>query len=198
MSGRTGRRPGQPDTREAILSAARTRFAEVGFSAASVKSIATMAGVDSALVHHYFGTKHDLFVEVISLPVDPAVVLAPLAEAPLDELGEAIIRTIVGLWDSPAGVGVLAAFRAVVAGGDESLLRTFLVDVALRGVRDRIDDAVGDGATRISLVASQMAGLLMARKILLLEPLASMSLDDVAGFVAPTIQRYLTGDLSRN
>ena len=71
--GRTGRRPGSSDTRSVILAAARSRFAEVGFDKASIRSIAAAAGVDSALVHHYFGTKHDLFVEVVALPVPNAL-----------------------------------------------------------------------------------------------------------------------------
>ncbi|MFT4200895.1 TetR family transcriptional regulator [Gordonia sp. (in: high G+C Gram-positive bacteria)] len=188
-----GRRPGRSDTREAILAAARERFADVGFDKASIRSIAQHAGVDSALVHHYFGTKHELFIEVVALPVDPAVVLAPLRDSPLEVLGETIVRTLVGIWDSPAGVGALAAFRAVVAGGDESLLRTFLLEVALKGVRDRVDEEVGDGDMRVALVASQMVGVLVTRKLLKLEPVASMSVDDLAAHVGPTLQHYLSG-----
>lgn len=192
---RTGRRPGPSGTREAILAAARSRFAEVGFDTASVKSIAALAGVDSALVHHYFGTKRELFVEVVALPIDPAVALAPLADAPLESLGEVIVRTVVGIWDSPAGTGVLAAFRAVIGGGDESLLRTFLLDVALTCVGTRVDEAVGDGRTRIALVAAHMVGLLVTRKILLIEPIASMPIEELTAVTGPAVQHYLTGHL---
>ncbi|WP_454166020.1 TetR/AcrR family transcriptional regulator [Gordonia iterans] len=194
--GRTGRRPGQSGTRAAIVAAARSRFAEAGFDRASIRSIAAEAGVDPALIHHYFGTKKQLFTEVISLPVDPETALAPLADAPLDDLGETLLRTIVGIWDSPAGTGAIAALRSVLAGGEDSLIRSFLIDVALRGVRARVDDAVGDGDERIALVVSQMIGVLATRKILLLEPVASMSIDQLAVAVAPTLQRYLTGDLT--
>lgn len=193
--GRTGRRPGQSGTRQAILDAARMRFAQVGFDKASIRSIASEAGVDSALVHHYFGTKQDLFVAVVELPVDPAIVLVPLSEAPVDQLGDAILRAVVGAWDSPAGVGVVAAFRSVMGGSDPALIRTFLLDVALRGVRDRVDTPEGSGQMRIGLVASQMLGLLSARKILEIEPIASISIDELAELVAPTLQRYLTGEL---
>ncbi len=194
--GRTGRRPGQSGTRAAIVAAARSRFAEAGFDRASIRSIAAEAGVDPALIHHYFGTKKQLFTEVIALPVDPETALAPLADAPLDDLGETLLRTIVGIWDSPAGTGAIAALRSVLAGGEDSLIRSFLIDVALRGVRARVDDAVGDGDERIALVVSQMIGVLATRKILLLEPLAGMSIDQLAVAVAPTLQRYLTGDLT--
>lgn len=194
--GRTGRRPGQSGTRAAIVAAARSRFAEAGFDRASIRSIAAEAGVDPALIHHYFGTKKQLFTEVIALPVDPETALAPLADAPLDDLGETLLRTIVGIWDSPAGTGAIAVLRSVLAGGEDSLIRSFLIDVALRGVRARVDDAVGDGDERIALVVSQMIGVLATRKILLLEPVASMSIDQLAVAVAPTLQRYLTGDLT--
>ena len=125
----------------------------------------------------------------------PSARCAPDSPAPLDHLGETLVRTIVGIWDSPAGAGAIAALRSVLAGGQDSLIRSFLIDVALRGVRVRVDDAVGDGDKRIALVASQMIGVLAARKILLLEPLASMSIDQLAVAVAPTLQRYLTGNL---
>ena len=123
--GRTGRRPGQSTTRDAILAAARQRFAQVGFDKASIRSIATAAGVDSALVHHYFGTKQALFVEVVQLPVDPAIIVDAIAAVPLEDMGEQVVRSVVTVWDSPAGTGVIAAFRGVLAGSDTSLLRRF-------------------------------------------------------------------------
>lgn len=194
-SGRTGRRPGRSGTREQILIAARSRFAEVGFDRASVKSIAGNAGVDSALVHHYFGTKRELFIASVSFPLDPGVALAPLAETPLEEMGEAIARTVVSIWDSPAGASALAAFRDVITGGDEALFRTFLLDIALSDVRERVDAAVGDGRLRIALVAAQLVGVFVSRKLLQLEPVASQAADDITVLIAPTLQHYLTGTL---
>ena len=193
--GRTGRRPGQSGTREAILNAARVRFSEVGFDNASIRSIAAEAGVDSALVHHYFGTKQELFVAVVQLPMDPRIVLQAIAAAPLDNLGEHLLRAVVGAWDSPAGIGILAAFRSVIGGGDTTLFRTFMLEVVLKDVRERVDNPKGSGQKRIALVASQMIGLLTVRKIVEIEPIASMSIDELVELVAPTLQRYLTGVL---
>lgn len=192
-SGRTGRRPGESGTREAILDAARARFAEVGFDKASIRSIAAKAGVDAALVHHYFGSKQDLFAEVVKLPIDPRVVLAHLSAAPLEDLGELLIRAMVGAWDSPAGAGLIAMVRGIVAGEDPALMRSFVVEVALKDLRDRVDEPKGTGQKRISLVATQMVGLVMVRKIVGIEPVASMSIDEIVASVGPTIQRYLTG-----
>ncbi|MCU1645657.1 MAG: hypothetical protein JWN03_5932 [Nocardia sp.] len=192
---RTGRRPGQSSTREAILDAARVRFAEVGFDQASIRSIATAAGVDPALVHHYYGTKRELFAAALELPIDPQVVLAQLAAAPLDQLGETIVRAVVGIWDSPIGTPAIAAFRSQLGSTDPALARTFILDVVLKEIRTRVDSPPGTGAKRAVLAASQLAGLMVTRKLLRIEPIASMSVDELTALVGPTLQRYFTGDL---
>ncbi|WP_067548482.1 TetR/AcrR family transcriptional regulator [Nocardia crassostreae] len=194
-SGRSGRRPGQSGTRTAILDAARARFAEVGFDKASIRSIARAAGVDPALVHHYFGNKKELFSAAIELPIDPDFVLKQVAAAPLHELGETIVRTVVGVWDSPIGVPAVAAFRTLLGSGDPALARAFLLEIVLKDVQIRVDSPRGTGRKRAVLAASQLAGLLVTRKMLQLEPLASMPIDELTATVGPTLQRYLTGDL---
>jgi AcrR family transcriptional regulator len=192
---RTGRRPGQSGTRSAILDAARARFADVGFDQASIRSIAAAAEVDPALVHHYFGTKQDLFLAALELPVDPEVVRAQIAAVPDDQLGETIVRVVVGVWDSPIGIHAIAAVRSLIAGHNEGLARTFLLDVVLRDVRTRVDRPAGTGTTRVVMAVTQMIGVLVARKILEIEPVVSMPIDTLAGLAGPTLQRYLTGDL---
>ncbi|MFJ4657482.1 TetR/AcrR family transcriptional regulator [Nocardia sp. NPDC088792] len=192
---RSGRRPGNSGTREAILHAARERFAEVGFDRASIRSIATAAGVDPALVHHYFGTKAELLAAALQLPIDPRIVLAQLAAVPVEHLGETLVRTVVGVWDSPLGVQAIAGFRAVLGSGDPALARTFMLDVVLKDIRPRVDSPPGTGAKRAVLAASQLAGILVARKIVQLEPIASMPLEELVALVGPTLQRYFTGDL---
>ncbi|MBB5917692.1 AcrR family transcriptional regulator [Nocardia transvalensis] len=195
-AGRSGRRPGRPGTREAILDAARIRFAEVGFDNASVRSIAAQAGVDPALVHHYFGAKQQLLTAALDLPLDPALIRDRIAAAPSDRIGETIVRTVLGIWDSPVGVHAVAAFRSILGGtNDPALARAFLLEVVLRDVRDRVDDPPGSGTARVLLAASQMIGLLVARKVVGVEPLASLTPDQLAVLVGPAVQRYLTGDL---
>lgn len=192
---RTGRRPGRSGARAAILAAARIRFAENGFDKTSIRAVATDAGVDPALVHHYFGTKQQLFAAVVELPVDPETTLGVIDSVPLERLGEAIVGTVVGVWDSPAGPGIVAAVRTIIASGNESLARTFLLDVVLERIRQRIATPEDDGRLRIGLVASQMAGLLVTRKVIGVEPMVSTALPDLVTTVGPTLQRYLTGDL---
>ncbi|MQY30923.1 TetR/AcrR family transcriptional regulator [Nocardia aurantia] len=194
-NGRTGRRPGQSGTREAILAAARARFAEVGFDKASIRSIATAAEVDPALVHHYFGTKQELLTAAMDIPIDPEVILGRLRSVPLDQLGENIVRAVVGLWDSPVGVRAVVAVRSILGGGEVSLARAFLFEVVLKEVRTRVDSPPGTGTVRASLAVSQMMGVLVARKIIGIEPLVSMPVEELARLVGPTLQRYLTGDL---
>src|SRR5512140_313481 len=99
---RRGRRPGAPDTRAAILDAARSAFAEKGFGGTTIRGVAAEAGVDAALVHHYFGTKDDLFVAALELPVDPRQAIAPaLVDGP-DGAGERLLRVFLGVWGDPA------------------------------------------------------------------------------------------------
>lgn len=192
---RTGRRPGRPETRETILAVARARFAAAGFDKTSVRAIAAEAGVDSALVHHYFGTKRALFVASIALPNNPEDVLGPVLAVDNEHLGEALITAILAVWESTSGEAVIAAFRSMIAGGDTSLLGTFLMRIVLADIAERVDEPRGSGQMRVGLVASQMSGLLLTRHILELEPLVSTPAEEIVASVAPTLQRYLTGEL---
>ncbi|MFI5716840.1 TetR family transcriptional regulator [Nocardia sp. NPDC051750] len=192
---RSGRRPGTSGTRDAILAAARERFAQTGFDKTSIRAVAADAGVDPALVHHYFGTKQQLFAAVVELPIDPEIVLRQVDATPLDRIGETIVRAVVGLWDSPAGAGAVALVRSLVAGGDVSLVRDFLLSVILERVRRRIATDNDDGRLRVALAASQIVGVVITRKIVQLQPVTDLPLDRVVAAVGPTVQRYLTGDL---
>lgn len=182
-------------TRERILEAARNQFADRGFDHATMRSIAREAGVDAALVHHYFGTKQQLLIAAVALPLDPSSVLGPLATAPIDTLGEALARAVVGVWDSDHQPAVVAAVRSALTGGREGLIRSFLLEVALRDLVPRVDSPPGSGELRIGLVASQMTGLFVTRHLLGVDALRALSTDRVARLIAPTLQRYLTGPL---
>jgi AcrR family transcriptional regulator len=191
---RTGRRPGNPGTREAILAAAREAFARHGYAGASVRRIAAAAGVDPALVHHYFGTKDDLFAAALELPFSPAKVLPEVLAGDRDGIGERLLRVFLGIWDGPAGQRALAALRATLASeADAGLFREFVISQVLR--RAAAEYAISDAARRIPLAASQLIGLVIGRYVLRIEPLAGATVDWLAATVGPTIQRYLTGDL---
>lgn len=194
VASRRGRRPGAPDTRAAILAAARERFATAGFGATSVRAIATDAGVDPALVHHYFGSKRDLFVAALALPVDPREVLAPVIAQGPDGAGERLLATFLAVWDDPERrLPLLAVARSILDPSGHRLLQDgFIVAVLVPVLTDLGIDQV---ERRAPLLASQIVGLIVMRYVLEVEPLASMPAADVVTVVGPTIQRYLTGPL---
>lgn len=192
---RRGRPPGHSDTRERILTSARDLFANRGFAGTSVRAIAAAAGVDSALVHHYFGTKQQLFAAAIDAPVDPMTILVPLRELPLDELGHRLPAMLLPLWDSEAGAGLLATMRTLLTGGDVPLARSFFRDIVVAELAERADDPPGSGVVRAEFVASQLMGIVVARYIVGLEPMASLPADAVVAMIGPTLQRYLSGEL---
>ncbi|MET7707844.1 TetR family transcriptional regulator [Micromonospora sp. NPDC005413] len=196
MTRRTGRRPGNPDTREAILDAARTAFAERGFDASSIRAIAAIAGVDPALVHHYFGSKDQLFLAAMNFPVDPGEMLPKVLAGDRDGLGERLVRTFLAVWDSPAGSAAQALLRSAVSNEwTARLLRDFVTTQMLRRVLDHLEVDPAQLPLRGSLVATQLIGLAMIRHIVRMEPVASADPETLVAAIGPTIQRYLTGPL---
>ena len=190
---RTGRRPGRQDTKDAILAAARDAFAEKGFDGASIRYIATGAGVDPALVHHYFGTKDQLFLAAMQIPMDPGKIIPQLAAAGMNGLGERLVRTFIGIWDSPAGAAGVALLRSAVRNEFAArMLREFITTQIMRRVLTHLDLDPAEIPTRASLVSSQIIGLAMMRYVIKLEPLASAAPDAVAAAIGPTLQRYIS------
>jgi AcrR family transcriptional regulator len=192
---RPGRPPGTSDTRDRILANARELFARNGIGKTSIRAIAAAAGVDSALVHHYFGTKEQLFAAAVHIPIDPLQILGPMREVPLDELGRTLPSLLLPLWDSEIGSGFIATLRSLLTGDDVGLVRSFLQDVIAVEVGSRVDEPKGSGPIRVQFVASQLFGVVMARYILELEPFASLPVEQIIDTIAPTLQRYLTGEL---
>ncbi len=192
---RTGRRRGNSGTREAILAAARDAFADRGYDRTSIRGVATAAKVDPALVHHYFGNKDQLFLAAMESPIDPGELISELlSEGSADDLGERLVRTFLKVWDGPAGKPAAAMIRTMVSREwSARLLREFMLSQILRRVAAK--HVITEPDRRFPLIASQMLGLVMARYIVKIEPLASASHEFVVAALAPTIQRYLTMEL---
>jgi AcrR family transcriptional regulator len=147
-------------------------------------------------VHHYFGNKDKLFLAAVDAPADPAELLPTILAAPQDQLGAAVVRMLLHVWDGPARPAGLALLRSAVSNEwTAKLLREFLVSRVLRKVVSTLGFDPDVRAARASLVASQLIGLVMTRYVLRLEPLASASHDSIVAAVGPTVQRYLTGDI---
>jgi AcrR family transcriptional regulator len=199
---RSGRRGGDSGTREAILAAARARFGDLGYDRTTIRGIAADAGVDAALVHHFYGTKDRLFVAAMRLPLNPRdlveAALAPETGAPGEGRGEYMIRTVIGAWDVAE---MRAAFFGMLRSATTSpqaaaMLREFASEAILGRIAEVAGrSGRGDAEYRAALVASQVLGLALTRYVLELGALSSASTDDLAAAIGPTLDRYLTGDL---
>jgi AcrR family transcriptional regulator len=193
---RGGRRPGTSGTREAILAAAGRHFAQHGYDRASLRGIAAEAGVDQKLIAHFFGSKQQLFVAAVGLPLNPAEVLPAILAGSPDSIGERLVRLLVDVLERPelhqrlTGVVRAAASEPQVA----RMLREFLTHELFGPAAELL--GADDGPFRANLVGSQLVGLVMTRYVIAIEPLATMPPDAVAAAIAPTIQRYLHGPLS--
>jgi AcrR family transcriptional regulator len=195
---RTGRRPGKSGTRDAILRAARTQFGELGYDRTTIRSIAAQAGVDPALVLHFFGSKQRLFLEVVELPFDPAADLPALLAGDRRKVGERLARLfLAALDDEDARNRWTSMLRAAAT---EPAAAEMLRELLTKRVFVPIAETLGaeDARLRATLVGSQIVGLVMARHIVRVEPIASLPSDELAQAIAPTLQRYLTGPLGSN
>ncbi|MER6466010.1 TetR family transcriptional regulator [Streptomyces sp. NPDC093272] len=198
--GTAPRRRGRPpraesaDTRDRILAAAREEFSELGYDKTSVRGIAKAAGVDSALVHHYFGTKEQVFEAAISVAFAPAL-NAPLAVAdgPVDGVGERLTRFIFGVWENPTTrTPLLAILRSAVNNETAAaVFRRLIAAQLLRRLAEQLD--LPDAQLRAELAAAQLVGCAMLRYVIKLEPLASADLEQIVARVAPVVQGHLTG-----
>ncbi|MDT7577113.1 MAG: hypothetical protein QOH17_3446 [Pseudonocardiales bacterium] len=194
---RRGRRPGGADTRAQLLDAARAEFAERGYEGATVRRIAERAGVDPAMVNHWFGGKEALFTASLDIPVSPAQILAEIIPGDPEQLGSRIVKRFLTVWDATGG-GPLAALIQSVAGHEDAarMLREFVRNVMVGPIVGAVSPDRHE--LRGALVGSQLIGLGMMRYLLMLEPLASAEPAVVVATIAPTVQRYLTGPLAES
>ncbi|WP_279491746.1 TetR family transcriptional regulator, partial [Actinomadura sp. KC216] len=184
-----GRRPGPTETREKILAEARDLFAEKGYDGTSLRAIARAAGVDPALVHHFFGTKEGVFIEAMRFPVDPATVLPRVLSFPRDRFGELMVRTFLDVWgDDERRAPILAMLRSAMTNERAAALLREFVTTVLFGRAAKATDAP---KLQIQAAAGQMIGLMILRYVVRVEPLASATDEELVELVAPTIQRYL-------
>lgn len=188
---RAGRRPGDPSvTKAEILGAAKSAFAEYGYDGATLRRIAAAAGVDVALVSHYFGNKESLFVAVHDLPIMPSEFARILESASEAEIGEQIARFALGTLaadDSPA----VSLMRSASTNPQAAAMLREFIDRALTDPISAMIDAP-DVRERIALVVAQILGVLFARHIVGVRELTAASTDDLVAAVGPTVQRYLT------
>jgi AcrR family transcriptional regulator len=188
---RTGRRPGSPGTRDAILDVARRAFGSRGYDATSLRAIATEAEVDPALVLHYFGSKEGLFIAATGLPGDLLELLAGLAALPAGDRLRALVRGHLEMVDSDSGRNAMIALVRSAVSNDKAatMLREFLAAQLLPVIAGVTDQP--DARLRASLVAAQLIGIAMLRHVIKAEPLAKATPDEIVALVVPVIEGYV-------
>ncbi len=193
---RRGPRAGGADTRQAVLDAARARFAAHGYDGTKLRDVAADAGVDVALVSYFFGSKDGLFVAAMSMRVNPAELVEELMRDGVDGLGERLVRRYLQLWVDAGGRSPLVALVRSASSNEQAaaLVRGFVERELLGRIAAAVDAPHPE--LRAALAGSQMVGLVMARYIVGVEPLAHCDPETLVAAVGPTLQRYLTGDVA--
>ena len=180
-----------------ILSAARDEFAEHGWAGTTMRAVARAADVDPALVYHYFGSKEALLDASTNPPQRWLESVASTWATPVNDLGEALLRLMLGAWADDEIGPVLRAVLLTAAHDEatrEKLRR--VVESSLMGVSQLgVDEQ--DRLVRSGLVSSQIMGLAMMRFVWKIEPVASLTDDELVAAVSPNLQHYIQGDLRK-
>jgi len=189
-----GRPPGESVTREAIIQAARRQFSERGYRGTSLRSIGQVAGVDARLVLHYFGSKRELFIESVELPIEPERAIGIVFADGDDRVAENAARLLASILEQPESRRPLVALlRAAVTEPEAAdLIRELLTSRLLVPIATRLG---GEKAPlRASFVASQLVGITIVRYVVQLQPLAEASREQLVRALVPVFEHYLHGD----
>lgn len=190
---RRGPRPGGTGTQAALLAAAREEFSEKGFAAATVRSIATRAGVDAAMINHYFGGKAGLFREVTQIPVDPAAGLPQVLAGPHEDVGRRLALHVLRIWEDPTFRDpVLAIVRSAMTEPDGGRSLREFVETQLLALTATVARGP-DPQRQVTLAATHIVGVVMARHVIGLESVRSASVEQLADEIGPAVQRYIDG-----
>jgi AcrR family transcriptional regulator len=178
-----------------VLDAARARFARHGYDGTKLRDVATDAGVDVAMVSYFFGSKDGLFTAAMDISVNPAALVEELMRDGVDGLGERLVGTFLRLWDEdPAHSPIIALVRSAATNDQAAaLVRGFVERELLGRIAAAIDAPQPE--LRAALAGSQMVGMVMARYVVRVEPIASCDPNTLAAAIGPTLQTYLTGEL---
>lgn len=186
---------GTSSARSRIVDAASSEFGDKGYDATSMRGIARRAGVDARLVHHYFADKAALLAEAVRLPLRPDTMVRNAIAGPIDGLGARLARAVLETWEmpvvQPAAVALMRSGVGTAAGG--RLVREFLGRELIGAIAERLDGERDDARRRASLAASQVAGVLVMRYLVHVEPLASMPVEQLVERIGPVLQHHLTG-----
>lgn len=192
--GRGRPRGGPSGTRERILTAAAEEFGELGYDGATIRAIAGRAGVDTALVHHYFGTKSALFAAVVDFPIDPVTAIPSMLSGDPAAAGERIARFVLTTWEDPGfrGRGVALVRGAIGSRSSGDLMVGFVYREILMAISDWLGPSE-ESERRAGLVASEIVGVIVTRYVLELAPMVAMGVEELVAAIGPRLQYHLTG-----
>ena len=177
------------DTRAAILAAARSQFAARGFSGASLRSIASEAGVDASLISHYFGDKSQLLLATMELPVNPIEKIAGVVADGPNGMAERLLRTFLTAWEPHREV-FSTLVRTTLGGGDtEAPMLQLARNVLITSLMEVLEG--DDRELRATLIAGQLIGMATLRYVVQLDPLAEAPIEDVVATYAPSMQMLI-------
>lgn len=188
---RRGRRPGPNSTRQAVLDAARERFATDGFAATTIRLVAADAKVDVSQVMQFFGSKNELFAAVMHIPETALEQLSTVFEVRDQQLGERVVRTFLEAWegDEERSAPLMATLRgAVVNEQAREQLRDFIQSRLLAGFREELGP---DASLRAGLASALLVGLVVSRRIIGVPLLVAAETEALVAIVGPAIQEIL-------
>ena len=182
-------------SRDAVLAAAKQRFAAEGYEKTTLRAIAQDAHVDPSMVLYLFGSKQELFRESLRLILDPDVLVAALTDGAESDIGTRMVRTYLQIWETAdTAASMRAMLQSATSNSDaQDAFRGFMQNYVLTAV----SGVLGGGEharLRAMLAASSLVGTAMLRYVMMVPPLATLSGDEVVRLVAPTVTRYLTAD----
>jgi len=190
-----GRRPGTSSSREDIAGAARTQFAELGYDRTTIRGVAAAAGVDPALVMHFYGSKQRLFIETMQLPFDAPALADELAAGDRATVGRRVIEYLLAAWEQPH-TRALFVGRARASASEPEAAK-LLRDQITRELIGPLARSIGADRPelRAALVSTQLIGWVFARWILEVEALRPLDVEQAARVLGPALQRYLVEPL---
>ncbi|MBL7489855.1 TetR family transcriptional regulator [Frankia sp. AgB1.9] len=188
-----GRRTGSPDTRGRVLEIARRRFLADGYRAVTLRSVATEAGVDVALISYFFGSKRGLFGAALGLAANPAELLRAALPGDRATMPERVLRTLLTTWDDPVHGPRLRVLATTVA--QEPEFTRMFRELVQREMTEQMAEYVGgaDAPARAAVFTTQLAGVIFARYVLALEPIASLPADELVRHLVPGLRAVLYG-----
>ena len=193
------RRPGRAagtgpsTTRADILAAARMAVADWAMSAPPCAPVATRAGVNQALIYHFFGSKDQLFAADPESAHRPALHHRGATRQPRTR-GRRTHSTRLGRV-APSRCARTLPSSAASRYLPPARPRTCCANLFTRELLDAFaaTTARPDAQLRAALVASQIAGIAMLRSMIGIDALADADDETIVNAVGPTLQRYLTG-----